>query len=129
MRRMARSMGFALSGLVHAVRAERNIQQFLAGLLLYVCIGVYLGFWISEWIIVGFTSACFLIVELLNTAIERFADVVDDGEKTRRGGHFHIGIKQAKDVAAAASLVALVIVVLILGFILSTHLFMPQVTV
>ena len=126
MKRIVRSMGFALSGLHHAIREERNIQQFLVGLVVYILIGIGLGFWMTEWIIVTLTAAGFLIVELLNTAIERVGDAIDDTQKTRHSGHYHLGIKQAKDIAAAASLVALLVVVLILGSLLSAHIFMMQ---
>lgn len=119
-------MGFALSGLHHAVRVERNIKQFLVCLVVYIGIGIYLGFWAVEWVIVALTSAVFLIVELLNTAIERLGDAIDDVEKTRKGGHFHLGIKQAKDIAAAASFITLLVVVSILGSLLAIHLIGSQ---
>lgn len=115
-------MGFALSGLQHAVRVERNIRQFLVCLIAYVGVGIYLQFWPLEWVIVALTSAMFLIVELLNTSIERLGDAIDDVEKKRRGGHFHLGIKQSKDIAAGASFITLLVVVFILGSLLSLHL-------
>lgn len=121
MKRMAKSVGYAVSGLVHAVSTERNIQQFLIGFFIYCCIGVSVHFDIFEWVIVAFAAGCFLIVELINTAIERLADTVDDGEKKKNGGHYHTGIKQAKDVAAAASLIALIMVGVILVPILLSH--------
>lgn len=127
MKRMMRSVGYALSGLRHAVGAERNIQQFLAGLVVYAFIGAILGFSSFEWFITVLATTGFLIVELLNTAIERLADAFDDGEKKRRGGHYHLGIKQAKDTAAAASLMALILVVLILGSLLAFHIVMSQI--
>lgn len=122
MKRVVRSMGFALSGLQHAVRVERNIRQFLVCLIAYVGVGIYLQFWPLEWVIVALTSAMFLIVELLNTSIERLGDAIDDVEKKRRGGHFHLGIKQSKDIAAGASFITLLVVVFILGSLLSLHL-------
>lgn len=122
MKRVVRSMGFALSGLQHAVRVERNIRQFLLCLIAYVGLGIYLQFWPLEWVIVALTSAMFLIVELLNTSIERLGDAIDDVEKKRKGGHFHLGIKQSKDIAAGASFITLLVVVFILGSLLSLHL-------
>ncbi len=121
MKRVVRSMGFALSGLQHAVRVERNIRQFLVCLIAYIGVGMYLQFWPLEWVIVALTSAMFLIVELLNTSIERLGDAIDDVEKKRRGGHFHLGIKQSKDIAAGASFITLLVVVFILGSLLSLH--------
>lgn len=122
MKRIAKSVGFALSGFKHAVKTERNIQQFLGGLLVYCIVGLLLGYWIDEWVIVFMASTFFLMMELLNTAIERLADVVDDQEKKKNGGHYHQGIKQAKDVAAAASLFAFLMVGILLVLILSAHI-------
>lgn len=119
-------MGFALSGVCHAAREERNIKQFLIGLTVYVLVGAYVGFWPAEWIVVVIMATGFFIVELLNTSIERLGDAIDDAEKTRHGGHYHVGIKQAKDVAAAASLMALILVVIIFGSMLAVHIIVIQ---
>ncbi len=125
MKHILKSAGFALSGLSHAIKTERNIQQFLIGLLVYCAVGIYVGFFLAEWIVVFLLACFFLMVELLNTAMERLADTIDDGQKKKHGGHYHIGIKQAKDVAAAASLIALCIVTTLLGIMLVSHVLLP----
>jgi diacylglycerol kinase len=109
MKRAARSLGFAVSGLVHAFRHERNLKLFALGHII-VClmfIGVLQDTALVYIIILSILGGFFIVVELLNTAIERLADTFDDCEKKHRGGHYHPGIKMTKDVAAAASLVAL----------------------
>lgn len=58
-------------------------------------------------LILSLVGGFFIVIELLNTAIERLADTFDDYEKKHRGGHYHPGIKMTKDVGASASLVAL----------------------
>jgi undecaprenol kinase len=109
MKRATRSLGFALSGLIHAFRHERNLQLFAFGHLM-VC-GVLLGVARAQSIlfilILSLVGGFFIVIELLNTAIERLADTFDDYEKKHRGGHYHPGIKMTKDVGASASLVAL----------------------
>jgi len=85
-----------------------------------------IGIWIRMDIFV-LLSACifagfFVVIELLNTAIERLADTVDDCEKTHRGGHYHHGIKLTKDVAAAAALIALLLYIALI-----TLTFLPYV--
>lgn len=60
-------------------------------------------------LILSLFGGFFVVIELLNTAIERLADTFDDYEKKHRGGHYHPGIKMTKDVGAAASLVALLL--------------------
>lgn len=122
MKKTARSFGFAASGLKHAIMHERNLRLFLIAHAVIALAGLWFGLAAIEWIIVITFAAMFIIVELLNTAFERLADTVDDIEKDRKGGHFHPGIKMTKDVAAAASLVALGIDALVLVLI-----FVPRV--
>lgn len=107
MKKTARSLGFAVSGLIHAIRHERNLKLFLLAHIVILALGLWLQLTIIEWIVVLVFAAMFMIVELLNTSLERLADTVDDMEKDRKGGHYHPGIKMTKDVAASASLIAL----------------------
>ncbi len=107
MKKAARSFGYAFSGFVHAIRSERNLRFFSFGHIALLCIGMIVRVDLLSLIIATFAASLFIVTELLNTAIERLADTVDDCEKTRLGGHFHIGIKQTKDVASAASLIML----------------------
>ncbi len=123
MKHTARSFGHSLSGLSHALMEERNLRRFIIGHLILIFIAGVVQTDLAAIIIVTAFAGFFIVIELLNTALERLADTIDDCEKKRNGGHFHIGIKQAKDVAAAASLVALLLylvvtVLAILPFIL-----------
>lgn len=109
MKKTARSLGYSLAGLKHAVQSERNLQLFLAAQVVVILISLWLGVDIVSLTIMIVFGLGFLIVELVNTAIERLADTVDDEQKKERSGHYHLGIKQTKDVAAAASLIALLV--------------------
>jgi diacylglycerol kinase len=121
MKRMIKSFGFSLSGLWHAISHERNIQLFLYGHgLLILIAGYFRLFTREEALIITIFAMGFLITELINTSIERLADTVDDHEKKRNAGHFHVGIQQTKDVSAAASLIALTLEVIIIVYILVT---------
>lgn len=115
MKKAARSFGFAISGLMHAVKEERNIRLFLIGYAVIFFVSwqqnVILPVYFVYFVLIGL----FLITELINTAFERVVDVIDDCEKKKHNGHFHIGLKQAKDVAAAASLIALLINIAFIG--------------
>ena len=119
MHKTSRSLRYAASGLLHALKHERNLRLFLLAHLPIIVAGFYLKLSILAWMFILIFGAIFVIVELLNTAMERLADTVDDREKKRLGGHYHVGIKATKDVGAAASLVALsldiVILVLVFG--------------
>lgn len=119
MKKTKQSLGFALTGLTHAIQSERNIRLFLIAHLVIVGLGYFFGLSVFEWIAIILFAVLFLITELINTSIERLADTFDDCEKKRNAGHYHAGIKQAKDVAAAASLLAfgLDCIVLLLIFV------------
>ena len=108
MRRMKRSLGYAVAGMTHAFEREKNLRMFLYGLIVVVALGFYVRLIGWEWLTLILAGGAFVIAELLNTAIERFVDVVDHQRRSDSGG-FHANLKAAKDVAAAASLAALIV--------------------
>jgi undecaprenol kinase len=114
MRRMKRSLGFALAGLAHAFERERNLRMFLWGYIVVIGLGFYLQLLTWEWLALIITGFAFFAVELLNTAIERLTDVIDQNRKIEGGPVYHAGLKAAKDVGAGASLAALVMNVLVI---------------
>ena len=124
MRLTLKSLGHALAGLKHAATTERNFRNFLILSCVVAVAAALLRFQIPEWIILILVGLCFLTVELINTAIERITDIIDDDRKLAQGGHFHLGIKTAKDVAAAASLLALIVVGIILLLLFTPHILM-----
>lgn len=105
---MKRSLGFAVAGVTHAFERERNLRMFLYGLIVVIALGIWLRLLAWEWLALLIAGSAFVIAELLNTAIERFVDVVDHTRRSEGGG-FHANLKAAKDVAAGASLVALML--------------------
>ncbi len=107
MRKAARSFGHAWEGVVHAMKYERNFRLFVLGHTLLMVLGIAVRFPLGGLIFASFMAGIFMITELLNTAVERVTDTFDDHLKTERGGHEHPGVKMAKDVSSAASLVAL----------------------
>lgn len=109
MKKSFNSLGHALRGLSHAIREERNLRAFILGHTALLLLGIILRIDILSLFLATFIAGLFITVELLNTAIERLADTIDDCEKKRNGGHYHLGIKQTKDVASAAALIMLVV--------------------
>jgi diacylglycerol kinase len=124
MRTTLKSLGHAIDGLKHAFSSERNFRGFLVLSVVIAIAAAAFGFQLPEWIILFLLFLCFLIVELMNTAIERITDTIDDERKKANGGHYHPGIKMAKDVAAGASLLALIVVGVVLVLLFIPHILM-----
>lgn len=95
---LLRRFGFALAGVLHAVRTERSLRlQAVVFVLVLVALAVLRpgALW---WAAVMLASAGVLAAELLNTAIETLADHVSP--------EIHPRIRVVKDCAAAGVLVA-----------------------
>ena len=100
---------FALQGIKQFFSRDRNGQiQMVIGIT-----AIILGFTVSlssyQWLLVLFCIGLVISLEMINSAIERFCDLVTTD--------FHPGIKIIKDVAAGAVLVAS-ITSLIIGLII-----------
>lgn len=113
-RRLTDSLRDALQGVLFVFRHEQNFRvQILIGFIVFA-----LGFWLrlraAEFIIIGLLILLVLILELLNTAVEKFLDLV----KPRL--HHHVEV--IKDVMAAAVLLASLGSIIIGSFI-----FIPRV--
>ena len=92
------SVGFALKGLVGLTKTETHFQVALLGAV--VTVGVCFWFRIEpgEWLAVSLVIGLVLITEAINTAIERFVDLVHPARHPDAG--------RVKDLAAGASLIA-----------------------
>jgi len=93
-----KSFGFAFSGLKTAFSQEPNfkIHVFLGAVAL--TFGALTGLGELEWLLLLFTVILVIIMELINTTLESIVDIVQP--------KFHKSAKIAKDVSAAAVLVA-----------------------
>lgn len=96
-----RSFKFAINGLRIFLLNEHNGRVHL----IVAILAVILGFWLKisniEWIIVLLAIGLVFVAEILNTAIEKLADVVTE--------EFNEKIKIVKDIAAGGVLVAAII--------------------
>jgi diacylglycerol kinase (ATP) len=95
---LLRRFGFAVAGVLHAVRTERSLRlQVIVFVLVLVALAVLRPgpLW---WAAVMLASAGVLAAELLNTAIETLADHLSP--------EIHPRIRVVKDCAAAGVLVA-----------------------
>lgn len=105
MTRFIRSLGFALSGIAHAIRTQRHIRIHLTAAILVCVISAILALSRMEWAILLLTIAVVIAAEMINTAIELAVDLTSP--------NLHPLAKAAKDVAAGAVLVAALMAVII----------------
>jgi len=104
-RRFVRSVGYACTGIVHTWKTQRNMQiHVIAAILVLFC-----TWWLQiprgDVLLVFFSIALVISLELVNTAVEAAVDLIT--EET------HPLAKIAKDASAGAVLVAAVISVVI----------------
>lgn len=99
------SVKHALNGMTYFFLHERNSKLQLCITITVVAIAFGLGVSTTQWIILLLCFALVLGAEMLNTAIERLCDVVQE--------EYHPVIKIVKDVAAGAVLFVSIITVVI----------------
>lgn len=107
------SFRYAFSGLKAALKNEPNIRIHLGIALLVIVAAYFLRFTSTEWIILAFTIAFVLILELINTILESLVNLVSP--EIRDEARF------AKDVSAA-----IVFVSAVLSVIIGAFLFLPK---
>ena len=109
-----KSIGFALEGLSTMLRTQHNAWVHLAATIVVAAGGLALGLSAGEWIALVLAIAIVWLAEGLNTAFELLCDVASP--------QFHPLVKQAKDVAAAAVLIAAVAAVMVGVLVFLPHL-------
>ncbi|MBI2599531.1 diacylglycerol kinase family protein [Candidatus Daviesbacteria bacterium] len=92
------SFKYAFEGLVAALKEEPNLKFHLLTGLVAILISIYLKLSTIDWIIIILVIGFVITVELTNTAIEKVVNEFTD--------QIHPGAKLAKDISAAAALVA-----------------------
>ena len=96
-----KSFSYAFAGLKLLLKEEHNIRILTVITICTIALGFVLSLSLLEWVSVAIVIGLVYIAETLNSAIERVADFIHP-EK-------HELIKEIKDIAAAAALVAVVI--------------------
>jgi len=109
-----KSFGHAIDGIKTAFKKEPNLQIHLTIGVLVLALAGILRFSIFEWIVLLFTVALVIALELINTSVESIVDLVSPEIKPQA--------KIAKDVAAAA-----VLVTAIISIIIGVLLFLPNI--
>jgi undecaprenol kinase len=98
LKRLRKSFKYAVKGLIKIFKEEQNLRvQLFAGLSV-LFLGAILGINRMEWALLTISISLVLVMEAVNSAIERVADAL----KPRLSGY----IKEVKDIMAAAVLIA-----------------------
>jgi diacylglycerol kinase (ATP) len=93
-----KSFAYALQGVCHLVRTQPNARLHLLAAFLVCAAGIYFGLSRAEWLWITVAIVLVWSAEAFNTALEQLADVLHPEQ--------HPGIGRAKDMAAAAVLIA-----------------------
>lgn len=89
---------YAFEGLWYVVSTQPNFRFHLAAAALVILMSVWLDLSLVSWGLLSLTISGVLVTEILNTAVETVVDLVSPDD--------HILAKYAKDLAAAAVLLA-----------------------
>lgn len=108
------SFKYAFSGLVNLVKYEHNARLHMVAGFLVILLGLLIGIKQVEWLILIIMITIVFVSETINSAIESISDFISP--------EYNLKIKQVKDYAAAAVLIAS-IASLIVGIII----FLPKI--
>ncbi|WHY76168.1 diacylglycerol kinase family protein [Neobacillus sp. WH10] len=108
------SFSFAFSGILLALRTERNMRIHFISSIFVLLVSFYFSITKIEWVFILFAIGGMFALELLNTAIERVVDLVT--------AEYHPLAKQAKDLAAGA-----VLIYAALSVVIGIVIFLPYV--
>lgn len=108
-RSIIRSFNNAVNGIIISVKTERNMLIHYMVALAVVTLSLFFDFTRTEFLILLFATSLVLIVEMINTALEKVIDMVTKD--------YHPLARLAKDISAGAVLIATVNA-LIVGYLL-----------
>jgi len=114
-RKRGNSFSHALRGIVYLIKTEHNARVHLAAIIIATVAGAWLRIKPAEWVVIAIVIAFVLVTELLNSAIEKLADLVEPEWNKK------VGI--IKDYSAGAVLVAAIVSVVAGGVIFLPKIF------
>jgi len=115
MMKLFKSFGYALKGMLIAIREEQNMRIHLVAIAVVTIAGIYLGLNAIEWAIIGLTIGLVISLEMVNSAIESIVDHLSP--------EFHKEAGKIKDLAAGAVLVAAIVATVIAVYIFGNKIF------
>ena len=108
------SFSYAINGFKVALN-EKHFKVHLLAVVVVTAAGFYFHITQTEWLICLLLFALVISLEIVNTSIERFVDLVSPEHNPKAG--------QVKDLAAAAVLVAAIASVIAAVLIFSKYIF------
>lgn len=105
---------YAINGLLVIIKEERNFRIHLCFALFAIIMSLFLRINNIEWLIVILTIHLVLLMELINSVIERIIDYIKPD--------IHPMAKKIKDIGAATVLFAA-----IMSIIIGTIIFLPKI--
>ena len=104
---------YSWQGLCHAIKSEQAVRHIIV--ILFLLLGLLLYFRTMPFVLLLLAWLLVLALELLNTALERLCDLISP--------EYNLLIKQAKDLASAATAVIVAGNVLLWIYLTITWLF------
>jgi len=112
-KRHADSIGHAVDGMIWAFRTQPNYKIHFSLILFSIVVAWFLEISYNEWMVIFITALMGIIMETVNTAIEKIGDAVDL--------KYNQNIKISKDVSASAMLLYS-----IGAFVIAMIIFVPK---
>lgn len=109
------SLRYALVGLKTAYKEERNLRFHVSAITLVVIMGLIFNVTISEWLWLFLSIFLVISSEVWNSAIENVVDLATNYKR-------HPLAKKAKDMAAAAVLLAAIFSLITAALIFGSHI-------
>ena len=113
-KKFIRSVGFAIKGLMYAFTTQLNFRIQVSVAIIAIILGFSLKISTAEWHWVSLCIALVLVMELFNTGMEAFVDLVSP-EYNKLAGH-------VKDISAAA-----VLIMAIFTIVTGAIIFLPKI--
>lgn len=114
MKQFINSFNYAIAGVVHGLKTQRNMQVHLLVAVLVLFISFNLKLERIELLSIAFAIALVLIAEMLNTAVEKIVDIISPEVSS--------GAKTAKDIGAGAVLIAAINAIIVGYTVIYNHI-------
>ncbi len=112
LRRILNATRYSMDGIAVCLRHEAAFRQEALLALILIPVGLWLGDGAAEKALLAGSLLIVMIVEIINSAIERVVDRISDER--------HQLSKEAKDMGSAAVFLALILVAVVWGLVLLT---------